>query len=99
MANRRVVVTGLGAVTPLGNTVAEYWDGLKAGRNGIDFITRFDTADLKAKLAGEVKNFDPKQYLDAKTVRQTDRFQQYALAAALQAALLRCWAAGTLPRA
>ena len=86
MANRRVVVTGLGAVTPLGNTVAEYWDGLKAGRNGIDFITRFDTADLKAKLAGEVKNFDPKQYFDAKTVRQTDRYQQYALAAALQAA-------------
>ena len=86
MANRRVVVTGLGAVTPLGNDVASYWDGLKNGRNGIDFITRFDASELKAKLAAEVKDFDPKQILDAKTVRQTDRYQQYALAAAFQAA-------------
>jgi len=86
MANRRVVVTGLGAITPLGNDVATYWDGLKNGRNGIDFITRFDASELKAKLAAEVKDFDPKQYLDAKMVRQTDRYQQYALAAALQAA-------------
>lgn len=86
MANRRVVVTGLGAITPLGNDVASYWDGLKNGRNGIDFITRFDASELKAKLAAEVKDFDPKQYLDAKMVRQTDRYQQYALAAALQAA-------------
>ena len=86
MANRRVVVTGLGAVTPLGNDVASYWDGLKNGRNGIDFITRFDASELKAKLAAEVRDFDPKQVLDAKTVRQTDRYQQYALAAAFQAA-------------
>ncbi|MBR4200405.1 MAG: beta-ketoacyl-ACP synthase II [Oscillospiraceae bacterium] len=86
MANRRVVVTGLGAVTPLGNDVASFWDGLKSGRNGIDFITRFDASELKAKLAAEVKDFDPKQVLDAKTVRQTDRYQQYALAAAFQAA-------------
>ncbi|MBR4200502.1 MAG: beta-ketoacyl-[Oscillospiraceae bacterium] len=71
MANRRVVVTGLGAVTPLGNDVASYWDGLKNGRNGIDFITRFDASELKAKLVAEVRDFDPKQVLDAKTVRQT----------------------------
>ena len=83
--SRRVVVTGLGAVTPIGNDVASYWDGLKNGRNGIAPVTRFDTADLKAKLAAEVKDFDPKQYLDAKTVRQTDRYQQYALAAVMQA--------------
>ena len=83
--SRRVVVTGLGAVTPIGNDVASYWDGLKNGKNGIGPVTRFDTADLKAKLAAEVKDFDPKQYLDAKTVRQTDRYQQYALAAAMQA--------------
>ena len=83
--SRRVVVTGLGAVTPIGNDVASYWDGLKNGRNGIAPVSRFDTADLKAKLAAEVKDFDPKQYLDAKTVRQTDRYQQYALAAAMQA--------------
>lgn len=86
MDNRRVVVTGLGAITPLGNDVASYWDGLKNGKNGIDFITRFDASELKAKLAAEVRDFDPKQFLDAKMVRQTDRYQQYALAAALQAA-------------
>lgn len=85
MANRRVVVTGLGAITPIGNDIASYWDGLKNGKNGIDAITRFDASDIKAKLAAEVKNFDPKQYLDAKMVRQTDRYQQYALAAAMQA--------------
>ena len=85
MSNRRVVVTGMGAVTPLGNDVPAYWNGLKAGKNGIDFITRFDTADLKAKLAAEVKDFDPKTYMDAKTVRQTDLYQRYALAAAAQA--------------
>lgn len=85
MSNRRVVVTGMGAVTPLGNDVPAYWNGLKAGKNGIDFITRFDTADLKAKLAAEVKDFDPKIYMDAKMVRQTDLYQRYALAAAAQA--------------
>ena len=85
MANRRVVVTGLGALTPIGNDVASYWDGLKNGKNGIDFITRFDASDIKTKLAAELKDFDPKQYLDAKTVRQTDRCQQYALVAAAQA--------------
>ena len=82
MSNRRVVVTGMGAVTPLGNDVPAYWNGLKAGKNGIDFITRFDTADLKAKLAAEVKDFDPKVYMDAKMVRQTDLYQRYALVAA-----------------
>ncbi|MBR6420606.1 MAG: beta-ketoacyl-ACP synthase II [Oscillospiraceae bacterium] len=85
MSNRRVVVTGMGAVTPLGNDVPAYWNGLKAGKNGIDFITRFDTADLKAKLAAEVKDFDPKVYMDAKMVRQTDLYQRYALVAAAQA--------------
>lgn len=85
MANKRVVVTGMGAVTPVGCDTASFWAGLCAGKNGIDFITRFDASELKAKLAAEVKDFDPKQYLDAKLVRQTDRCQQYALAAADQA--------------
>ena len=85
MSNRRVVVTGMGAITPIGNDVQTFWDGLKKGRNGIDFITRFDAADLKAKLAAEVKGFDPKLYMDAKLVRQTDLYQRYALAAAMQA--------------
>lgn len=83
--SRRVVVTGLGAVTPIGNDIASYWEGLCAGRNGIDFITRFDASVLKAKLAAEVKDFDPKQYMEPKMVRQTDRYQQYAFAAAVQA--------------
>ena len=83
--SKRVVVTGIGAVTPLGNDAASFWDGLKSGKNGIAPITRFDTSELKAKLGAEVRDFDPKQYLDAKTVRQTDRYQQYALAAAMQA--------------
>ena len=85
MSNRRVVVTGMGAITPIGNDVQTFWDGLKKGKNGIDFITRFDAADLKAKLAAEVKGFDPKLYMDAKLVRQTDLYQRYALAAAMQA--------------
>ncbi|HBI86116.1 MAG TPA: beta-ketoacyl-[acyl-carrier-protein] synthase II [Ruminococcus sp.] len=85
MVNRRVVVTGLGAITPLGNDVASYWDGLKSGRNGIAPITRFDVSNLKAKLAAEVKDFDPAQYMDRRQIRQTDRFEQYALAAAVQA--------------
>ena len=83
--NRRVVVTGLGAVTPLGNDVASFWDGLKNGKNGIDTITRFDASGLKATLAAEVKDFNPRDYLEAKEVRQTDRFEQYALVAAQQA--------------
>ena len=83
--SKRVVVTGIGAVTPLGNDAASFWDGLKSGKNGIAPITRFDTSELKAKLGAEVRDFDPKQYLDAKNVRQTDRYQQYALAAAMQA--------------
>ena len=85
MANRRVVVTGMGAVTPIGNDVKTYWEGLVSGKCGIDFVTRFDTADLKAKLGAEVKEFDPKQYMDAKMIRQTDLYERYALAAAVQA--------------
>ncbi len=83
---RRVVVTGLGAVTPLGNDVQSFWEGLAAGKNGIGFITKFDTADLKVKLAAEVRDFDPQAYdIDKRTVRQTDRFEQFAIAAAAQA--------------
>ena len=85
MENRRVVVTGMGALTPLGNDIVSYWDGLRSGKNGIDFITRFDTSDLKAKLAGELKDFQVKDHLDAKIIRTTDRYEQYALIAANQA--------------
>ena len=83
--NRRVVVTGLGAVTPLGNNVKDTWDGLKNGKCGIAQITQFDTEKFKAKLAAEVKDFDPKEYLEVNEVLRTDRYAQLAVAAAKQA--------------
>ena len=83
--NRRVVVTGMGAVTPLGNNVADTWSGLRAGKNGIDHITLFDTEKFKAKLAAEVRGFDPGQYLEVNDVLRTDRYTQFAAASAQQA--------------
>lgn len=83
--NRRVVVTGLGAVTPLGNNVKDTWEAMKAGKNGIAPITFFDTSNYKAKLAAEVKNFDPKDYLEINDTLRTDRYTQLAVAAAQQA--------------
>lgn len=82
---RRVVVTGLGAVTPLGNDVKSTWENMIAGKNGIDFVTAFDIGSFKAKLAGEVKGFDPALYMPKGDVRKTDLYAQYALAAAVQA--------------
>lgn len=81
----RVVITGIGAVTPIGNTAQEYWDGLLAGKNGIAPITRFDPEGYKASVAGEVKDFDPTAYIDKREVKHMDRFCQFALAAAAQA--------------
>lgn len=83
--NRRVVVTGMGAITPLGNNVAETWESLKAGKNGIAPISLFDTANYKAKLGAEVKNFNPKEYMDVNDTLRTDRYAQFAVAAAQQA--------------
>lgn len=83
--NRRVVVTGIGAVTPVGNNVKDTWESLKSGKNGIAPITLFDTENFKAKLAAEVKNFEPKDYLEVNDVLRTDRFAQFAAAAAQQA--------------
>lgn len=86
MGNKtRVVVTGLGAITPVGNDVASFWQGLKDKKVGIAPITYFDTTDYKAKLAGEVKNFDPKKYMDPKAARRMEPFSQYAVAAAGEA--------------
>lgn len=76
---KRVVVTGLGAITPLGKTVAEYWQGLSEGQNGCDFIRQFDAAKFKTRFACEVKDFDPTNYLDRKEARKIDRFTQFAL--------------------
>ncbi len=82
---RRVVVTGLGAITPIGNNVKEFWDGIKEGRCGIDEITGFDTTDFKVKLAAEVKNFNPEDYLDRRNAKRLDKFSIYAMIAAREA--------------
>ena len=82
---RRVVVTGLGATTPVANDVETFWNSLKNGVVGIGPITTFDTAEYKAKLAAEVKDFDPKKYMDNKTARRMERFSQFAVAAAKEA--------------
>lgn len=81
----RVVITGLGMVTPLGNDVPTVWDALRQGRSGIGKITKFDASALPTRIAGEVKRFDPLQFMSAKEAHQTDPFIQYALAAALMA--------------
>lgn len=83
--NRRVVITGMGAITPIGNSVEEFWNGIKEGKTGFGPITYFDTADYRCKLAAEVKDFDPAQYMDKKSVRRMEQFCQFAVAAAGQA--------------
>lgn len=82
---RRVVVTGLGAVTPVGNDVQTSWSSIKAGKSGIDYIKKFDTSDLKVTVAAEVKDFDPTKYIEKRDLRKTDEFTIYAVAAAAQA--------------
>ena len=82
---RRVVVTGLGAVTPIGNTVEEFWNGIKEGKVGIGEITKFDTTDYKVKVAAEVKDFVAKDHMDTKAAKRMEPFSQYAVAAALEA--------------
>jgi len=82
---RRVVVTGLGCVSPLGNSVPEFWTGLKEGRSGITAITKVDVSDIASKVAGEVKDFDPSQRMDGKEARKMDLFSQYAVYAGLEA--------------
>ena len=82
---RRVVVTGIGMISPLGSSVQKTWDGLLAGKSGIGPITRFDPEGLETTIAGEVKDFDPLEYMDRKEVRRADRFAQFAVAVAGQA--------------
>lgn len=81
----RVVITGMGAVTPVGKTAPETWESLKNGKSGIDFISGFDNSDMKVKVAGEVKDFDPTVAIDKKEVKRMDRFTQFALVAAQEA--------------
>lgn len=85
LPSRRVVVTGIGALTPLGNTLAQYWDGLVNGVSGADFIKQFDASKFKTKFACELKNFNPEDHLDRKEARKLDRFSQIAMVAATEA--------------
>ena len=85
MSRRRVVVTGLGCISPVGNTVADAWTNLLAGKSGIDLITKFDTSNFSCKIAGEVKNFDLGAYIGAKEARTMDAFIHFGIAAAAQA--------------
>ncbi|MCJ7752721.1 MAG: beta-ketoacyl-[acyl-carrier-protein] synthase II, partial [Armatimonadetes bacterium] len=82
---RRVVVTGLGAVTPLGIGVDPTWEGMRAGRSGITNITLFDATDFTSRIAGEVSDFDPTLWIEAREVRHSDRFVHFAMAAAAMA--------------
>lgn len=84
-AKKRVVITGVGAITPLGNNPQAYWEGLLGGRSGIGPITLFDASKHKCRIAGEVKGFLPDDYIDAKDAKRMDRFAQFAVAASLQA--------------
>jgi 3-oxoacyl-[acyl-carrier-protein] synthase II len=88
---RRVVVTGLGAVTPIGNDVETFWNNLIAGKSGIGHITQFDTSDAKVTIAGEVKDFDYTKYIDKKEGRRMDRVAQFAVAVAKRQWLMLSW--------
>ncbi|MBP0016533.1 MAG: beta-ketoacyl-ACP synthase II [Cyanobacteria bacterium SBLK] len=88
LQRKRVVITGLGAITPLGNTLEEYWQGLMEGRNGIDTVTHFDPSEHACRIGGEVKGFDPHQYIPKKKeAKRMDRFSQFAISASKQALL------------
>ena len=78
---RRVVVTGLGAITPIGNSVPEFWEGIKTGKVGIGEITKFDTSDYKVKIAAEVKDFEPKELYGFQGSQENGTIFQYAVAA------------------
>lgn len=82
---RRVVITGLGAITPIGNNTNNFWEGIKEGKCGIDKITRFDITNFKVKLAGELKDFNAEDYFDRREAKRLDRFSQYAIIAAREA--------------
>ena len=85
MGKKRIVITGLGAISPIGNNVDELWNNLMNGVGGIDRITLFDPSDVSSKIAGEVKNFNPLDYFDAKEIKKMDRFIQFAMVAANEA--------------
>lgn len=81
----RVVITGMGTINPVGNTLEQFWEGITSGRSGIGPLTRFDPSEFATKIAGEVRNFDPTDYIDTRTARKMDPFSHYAMAASVQA--------------
>ena len=85
MSKRRVVITGLGILSPLGNDLASTWDGIKAGRSGIGPITHFDASTFPTRIAGEVKDFDPAAFIGPKDIKKMDPFVHYGVAAGLMA--------------
>jgi len=86
MSRKRVVVTGMGMISPVGNTIDNFWTALLEGRSGITKVSCFDPSNFSSQIAGQVKDFDPGKYLNTKEVRKTDRFVQFAIAAAIEAA-------------
>ena len=82
---KRVVVTGMGVISPIGNDIASFWNGLLEGKSGVDYITQFDTSDYSVKIAAEVKNFNPEDFIEKKEIRRLDRFTQFAIAASQMA--------------
>ena len=80
--SRRVVVTGLGAVTPIGLNINDFWNGIKEGKIGFDHITKFDTTDYKCHIAAELKDFNAKDYMDFKSAKRMEPYSQYAVVAA-----------------
>lgn len=85
MDKKRVVITGMGIVSPLGNDLDTFWRNLEEGNSGIDFVTRFDVSNMPTKVAAEVKDFDPSQWLERKEIRHMDRFVHFAMATAMMA--------------
>ncbi|KUO61548.1 beta-ketoacyl-[acyl-carrier-protein] synthase II [bacterium BRH_c32] len=85
MRNRRVVITGLGALTPIGNNITEFWEGLKSGSNGAGLITKFDATNFNTRFAFEIKNYDPSQYIDKKELKRMDPYTQLGVAASVMA--------------
>ncbi len=85
MEKRRVVVTGLGTINPLAHNAADTWNAIKAGKSGIALITLFEPEDFGAKIAGEVKNFDPSEWMDRREARKLARFTQFAMVASKEA--------------
>lgn len=85
MNKKRVVITGMGIISPIGTGIEQFYDALKAGKSGIGLVTRFDTEGYDTKIAGEIKDFDPLQYIDRKEAKRMDRYTQYAVAAAKMA--------------